>query len=96
MDEKSKGERKDGNPPHQVAAGLEDNPRKKMPLPVWFFVGMILAIYGVMILITGILEFSHPPATVLARLHPAIWWGCILCVVGVLFVYLTGPWKSKR
>jgi hypothetical protein len=29
-------------------------------LPVWFFVGVILLIYGILILATGLYEFSHP------------------------------------
>ncbi len=67
--------------------------RRKM-IPVWFFVGVILLIYGVLILGTGVHELSHPPATVLAELHPAIWWGAILTVVGGAYVFLFFPRKS--
>jgi hypothetical protein len=63
-------------------------------VPVWFFVGVILLIYGVVILATGLYEFSHPPATVLAYLHPAIWWGALLTVVGGVYVYVYLPRKS--
>jgi hypothetical protein len=63
-------------------------------LPVWFFVGVILLIYGVIILATGIYEFSHPHATVLADLHPAVWWGALLTIVGGVYVYLYLPRKS--
>jgi hypothetical protein len=63
-------------------------------IPVWFFVGVILLIYGVLILATGLYEFSHPPATVLAYLHPAIWWGALLTIVGGVYVYLYMPRKS--
>ena len=63
-------------------------------VPVWFFVGVILLIYGVLILATGLYEFSHPPATVLAYLHPAIWWGALLTIVGGVYVYLYLPRKS--
>jgi hypothetical protein len=63
-------------------------------VPVWFFVGVILLIYGVLILATGIYEFSHPPATVLANLHPAVWWGALLTIVGGAYVYLYLPRKS--
>ncbi len=63
-------------------------------IPVWFFVGMILAVYGVIILITGIYELSYPPSTVLANLHPAIWWGALLTVLGGVYVYLYMPLKS--
>jgi hypothetical protein len=62
-------------------------------IPVWFFVGVILLIYGVIILATGIYEFSHPPATVLAKLHPAIWWGGLLTIFGGVYVWIYLPRK---
>lgn len=63
-------------------------------IPVWFFVGVLLLIYGVLITATGIIEFSNPPATVLANLHPAIWWGAILTVIGAIYTYMFWPRKS--
>ncbi len=73
---------------------MDDMPEKHHMLPVWFFVGVILLIYGVLILATGIYEFSNPPQTVLANLHPAIWWGALLAVLGGVYVYLFLPRKS--
>jgi hypothetical protein len=63
-------------------------------IPVWFFVGVILLMYGVLILGAGIYQLAHPPATVLAELHPAIWWGALLTVIGAVYVYLYLPRKS--
>jgi hypothetical protein len=63
-------------------------------IPVWFFVGVILLIYGVLILGSGFYQLSHPPATVLANLHPALWWGGLLMIVGAVYVYLFRPGKS--
>ena len=63
-------------------------------IPVWFFVGVILLIYGILILATGIHEFHNPPSTVLANLHPALWWGVLLTLLGGLFVYIHMPRKS--
>ena len=63
-------------------------------IPVWFFVGVILLIYGVLILAAGLHELSHPAATVLAYLHPAIWWGALLTLVGGVYVYVYMPKKS--
>lgn len=97
MGEKTQSRRSpSGQPPRQVAAGVEGQPKKQEPLPVWFFVGIIFAIYGVIILVTGLTEISHPPDTVLSSLHPAIWWGAIIAALGALFVVTTGPWKSRR
>lgn len=63
-------------------------------IPVWFFVGMILTIYGVVILATGFYEFAYAPSTVLANLHPAVWWGALLTALGGVYVYLYMPRKS--
>jgi len=62
-------------------------------IPVWFFVGIILFIYGIIICITGITEISNPPKTVLANLHAPIWWGAVLAVFGGLFTCLFRPKK---
>jgi len=63
-------------------------------IPVWFFVGIILLIYGVIVLATGIYELSNPPPTVLTSLHPALWWGGLLTIVGGVYVYVHMPKKS--
>jgi len=64
-------------------------------IPVWFFVGVILLIYGLLILVTGIYGLYNPPSTVLAHLHPAVWWGALLTIIGAVYVYLFMPRKSK-
>ena len=63
-------------------------------IPVWFFVGIIMSIYGVLIFVTGITEFSNPPPTVLAHLHAPVWWGAVLAAFGGLFVTLFRPKKK--
>ncbi|HLX46281.1 MAG TPA: hypothetical protein VKR43_22700 [Bryobacteraceae bacterium] len=60
-------------------------------IPVWFFVGLLLALYGVLILASGLLEWSHPPATVLANLHAPVWWGALLLVVGLTYTITFRP-----
>lgn len=62
-------------------------------IPVWFFVGVILSIYGVLILGSGIYEFSNPPPTVLSELHAPVWWGAFLIFIGGLYVVLFRPKK---
>lgn len=63
-------------------------------VPVWFFVGVLLLIYGVLILGTGMVQFSSPPQVVLAHLHAPIWWGAILIAIGAVYVYLFRPGRS--
>lgn len=55
---------------------------------IWFFVGLLLLLYGVVILSVGLWELPFPPAhpPVLFRLHPSIWWGGLLAILGGIFV----------
>jgi FtsH-binding integral membrane protein len=78
----------------RVAVDVEDSKPQHHMIPVWFFVGVILLIYGLIILGTGIYEFSSPPPTVLASTHPAVWWGALLTVIGSIYVYLYKPKRS--
>ncbi len=94
LDRAGGGDRGKGGRP-QVAVDLMDRePEAHHMIPVWFFVGGLLFLYGLIILGTGLYELSHPPSTVLAELHPAIWWGAILTVIGGVYVYLFIPRKS--
>lgn len=87
MKEKPQPLRDGGRPPARIAVGLVDQQPPKPPmLPVWFFIGIILFIYGVLIFVSGLYEISHPPLTVLQDLHAPIWWGAIMAVVGVVYV----------
>lgn len=101
IEEKSQMVRKSGGcggqgPTPRVAVDLMDsNEKNQRKLPVWFFVGVILLIYGVLIFLTGIYELPHPPSTVLGDLHPAIWWGALLLVIGAIYVYLFRPRKPS-
>jgi hypothetical protein len=65
-------------------------------IPVWFFAGILIFIYGILIFASGLAEWSHPPPTVLANLHAPVWWGAIMIVMGGLFVKLFRPKKVKK
>jgi len=55
-------------------------------IPVWFFVGVLFVIYGVLILISGLVHWSHPAQGVeLANLHAPVWWGALLIVLGTIY-----------
>jgi uncharacterized membrane protein YdbT with pleckstrin-like domain len=62
---------------------------KKMK-PIWFFVGLILSVMGAVILASGVYDLVHHVESnkVLSRLHPAVWWGGLMTVFGLLFVFL--------
>ncbi len=46
-------------------------------ISIWFFIGVLLTAYGVLITASGFYELVSPPAhaVVLANLHAGIWWG---------------------
>ena len=62
----------------------EQNKAAPEPLPIWFFVGLILLVYGIIVTASGV--FMAPRATVLAETRPAVWWGGIMCVGGATFL----------
>jgi hypothetical protein len=63
-------------------------------IPVWFFVGVLLLVYGLMILISGLAEWAHPPDTVLAELHAPVWWGGLLTGLGAIYCAMFRPGKG--
>jgi hypothetical protein len=63
-------------------------------IPVWFFVGVLLFVYGVLILGSGLAEWSHPPDTVLAELHAPVWWGALLVILGATYTKRFYPKKD--
>jgi hypothetical protein len=60
-------------------------------IPVWFFVGLLLGIYGILIFASGLSEWSNLPNTVLADLHAPVWWGALLTIIGVVYVIAFRP-----
>ena len=43
---------------------------------IWFFIGALLLVYGILITGAGLYELSNPPEhpVVHAELHAGIWW----------------------
>ena len=66
-------------------------------ISIWFFIGVLLTIYGVLITATGLWELASPPASppVLFNLHASIWWGIILLIIGLIYFIRFFPKKSS-
>jgi hypothetical protein len=62
-------------------------------LSIWFFVGLLLSIYGALILYAGLFE---PANTVLSELHAGVWWGGLLLALGAVYLYYFSPRKQGR
>lgn len=70
---------------------------EKHAIPIWFFIGVELVIYGLLILGAGIYELIVPPAhpVVLFKLRAGIWWGGILLLGGVIYCLKFRPRKGN-
>jgi len=55
--------------------------------PIWYFVGLFLLTVGVIIFAAGVYYVFHPEeqGTVLASLHPSLWWGAVITISGLIF-----------
>lgn len=66
-------------------------------IPIWFFIGALLALYGVLIFGASIYGWLNPPPpekmVKLWHLHAGVWWGALLAIVGL--VYVVRFWPSK-
>ena len=61
-------------------------------IPVWFFVGILLFVYGVLIVISGLSGWNNPPSGVqLAELHAPVWWGAVLVILGGVYSVIYRP-----
>lgn len=65
-------------------------------ISIWFFIGVQLAIYGVLILGSGIYDLANPGKhqVVLANLHAPIWWGALLSALGWFYSIHFRPGKG--
>ena len=61
-------------------------PAQAEPRSIWYFVGLILSVYGAIVLLMGL--FGTQANTVLAETRPGIWWGVIMCVFGGIFLWV--------
>ena len=61
---------------------------KKMR-PIWFFIGLMLLLIGGLVFIAGIYYLLNPgqSSTVLQEVHPNIWWGGLMLIVGGIFLF---------
>ncbi len=89
--------------PHVVAdakpADSEVAPGRGESLSIWFFCGILTLGYGLVLTATGLCEQFHlfgmqQPHTVLANLHPTLWWGVCLLLFGLFYTLKFRPGKA--
>jgi uncharacterized membrane protein YidH (DUF202 family) len=72
-------------------------------IQIWFFIGVLLVLYGLMILGYGTYEWvnvahyggHYPPGVELTSLHTPVWWGGLLAALGLLYVVKFRPGRAK-
>jgi hypothetical protein len=73
-------------------------------ISIWFFIGLLLGIYGLMILGAGIYDLANPAVgdvqngverNVMANLHMGIWWGMLMLALGSFYAVHFRPGKEK-
>jgi hypothetical protein len=68
-------------------------------IPIWFFIGVVLVVYGGMILGYGVFEWmtaSYPAGVQLTSLHTPVWWGGLLAVLGLFYVVKFRPGRARK
>ncbi|MEO5922342.1 MAG: hypothetical protein ABIR70_00790 [Bryobacteraceae bacterium] len=67
----------------------------KNSLSVWYFIGWLVLIYGILILGagSGLLAVQSPTST--ADREVGIWWGALLMVIGVAYVWCFHPGRKR-
>jgi hypothetical protein len=71
---------------------------KNEQIPIWFFIGGLLLVYGVIITAVGVyfLFAAHANRDLaLQGLHADLWWGIILIVLGGFYALHYRPRRAK-
>ena len=65
-------------------------------IPIWFFIGGLLAVYGFIIAGSGVYSWIFPPERPMAlqHLHADVWWGFFMLIVGL--IYLGHFWPGRK
>jgi hypothetical protein len=71
---------------------------EKHSISVWFFIGMLLTIYGFLVLVSGLYELWVPPNTqvAMAHLHIGIWWGAGMLLFGLVYLIRFRPKRNAN
>ena len=67
---------------------------EKRRVTIWFLCGVILSVYGITIVGSGIYNVFNPPEVFGAALHLDLWWGFLLVGVGAFLIFHQRPGQS--
>lgn len=64
-------------------------------VPIWFFIGALLLVYGILITGWGLCSVAFPPPkaaqVALYEYHADIWWGALLVMFGAFYTIRFRP-----
>lgn len=63
-------------------------------ISIWFFIGVLLTVYGALILGYGLYELSSGTMAV-ANYHASVWWGAVLLIAGLFYGLRFRPRRSE-
>lgn len=71
---------------------------EKHSISVWFFIGVLFLVYGVLILSSGVYGLFVPPPhpVVMSQLHIGLWWGAGMMAIGLAYVARFRPQRDKQ
>jgi hypothetical protein len=71
---------------------------EKHSISVWFFIGLLLTIYGFLVLVSGLYELWVPPniQVAMAHLHIGIWWGAGMLLFGLVYLIRFRPKRNAN
>jgi hypothetical protein len=79
-----------------VDTDLQVHHEHREMLPVWFFIGVLLLVYGVIILYVGIRDYRSLGTVVLAKYHASLWGGIVLILLGGGYTIRFWPRPSRK
>ena len=66
-------------------------------ISIWFFIGVLLTIYGALITAYGVYELVTGTVAnvVLANLHAPVWWGGLMLLLGLFYSVKFRPGREN-
>jgi len=67
-------------------------------ISIWFFIGVLLTVYGVLIFGYGLTEVAtgRLANVALASLHAPVWWGAMLTILGLFYLIKFRPGRARK
>ena len=66
-------------------------------ISIWFFIGVLLSIYGALITGYGVVELitGQTAHVVLSNLHAPVWWGAAMLILGLFYSIRFRPGRNN-